>query len=89
MKAEEDKSVFHEWASATTAHGFLDFSQAETKISKIIWFILITVSLVIMGYQVTRNVQDWTLHEWKTSVQEVTGDNCKSMIFHFSFKMLN
>uniref|UniRef100_A0A914WL34 VWFD domain-containing protein n=1 Tax=Plectus sambesii TaxID=2011161 RepID=A0A914WL34_9BILA len=28
-----------------------------------------------MGYQVTRNVQDWTLHEWKTSVQEVTGDN--------------
>uniref|UniRef100_A0A914VRD1 Uncharacterized protein n=1 Tax=Plectus sambesii TaxID=2011161 RepID=A0A914VRD1_9BILA len=28
-----------------------------------------------MGYQVARNIREWSLHEWKTTIQEVVGDN--------------
>lgn len=68
--SEKKPSIFAEWAGATTAHGFVDFSQARTIIGKAIWFILIFVSLFLMCYQLQRGISDYALHEWKTSIEE-------------------
>lgn len=71
---EEQQSVFQEWAEVTTAHGFLDYSYAKTRLGKVIWFILILVCLLLMFYQLNRVFDDYYKHEWITTIKEKASD---------------
>lgn len=67
-------SLFDDWAAATTAHGFYDFSKAKTKRGKGLWMLIIILCFALMGYQLYRTIAEFGKHEWKTTVQEVPGN---------------
>lgn len=66
--------TFKEWAESTTAHGFLDLTRAETLVGKLIWIVLIAVSLIIMGYQVFGLIREFSGHEWGSAIKEIPSD---------------
>uniref|UniRef100_A0A914XHA3 Uncharacterized protein n=1 Tax=Plectus sambesii TaxID=2011161 RepID=A0A914XHA3_9BILA len=75
MQSKTGKATaFDEWASETTAHGFLDYSKSKSVIGKAIWFFLIFLSLMLMVYQLYRVTNDYLKHEWITTIQEKASD---------------
>uniref|UniRef100_A0A914XQ49 Uncharacterized protein n=1 Tax=Plectus sambesii TaxID=2011161 RepID=A0A914XQ49_9BILA len=72
----QNRSTFREWAAVTTAHGFLDFSQANSLFGKIVWFVLIAISLALMTYQLYTTIDDFSAHKWvSTAKEEPSGIN--------------
>uniref|UniRef100_A0A914XGM1 Uncharacterized protein n=1 Tax=Plectus sambesii TaxID=2011161 RepID=A0A914XGM1_9BILA len=72
----QNRSTFREWAAVTTAHGFLDFSQASSLFGKIVWFVLIAISLALMTYQLYTTIDDFSAHKWvSTAKEEPSGIN--------------
>lgn len=87
QKAACDKNLgstlFNQWAECTTAHGFLDLTRAETLFGKLIWIILIALSLVIMGYQVFGVIREFSHNEWASTIKEVPSDTGKLYMISF------
>lgn len=71
----EKTSVFKEWADSTTAHGFVDFTRSKTVVGKVIWSVLIFISLTLMVYQLYQIANNYSKHEWITTTTEQLPNN--------------
>ena len=80
VKQNLASATFHEWSEVTTAHGFLDLSRAKTLVGKIIWAFLITICLVIMCYQVSNGIRDFSEHQWATASKQKPRDDGEFLI---------
>jgi hypothetical protein len=77
---EEKDSVFREWAEVTSAHGFLDLTRAKTIHGRIIWIVLIFICTILMCYQVSRAIEQFSGHEWTTNIKSSPADACESIL---------